>query len=40
MKHETTTLFTKKALAAALKEMMTRKPLSKITVSDILSVAG
>lgn len=40
MKHETTTLLTKKALAAALKEMMTRKPLSKITISDIVSTVG
>ena len=40
MKHEVTSLNTKKALAAALKELMTKKPLSKITVSDIISVCG
>lgn len=36
MKHEETTLRTKKALAAALKRFMVKKPLSKITVSEII----
>ncbi|MGN1114740.1 MAG: TetR/AcrR family transcriptional regulator C-terminal domain-containing protein [Oscillospiraceae bacterium] len=37
MKHETTTLNTKKTIAASLKKFMEKKPLSKITVSEIVS---
>lgn len=40
MKHEVTTLNTKKALSASLKKYMEQKPLSKITVSDIISDCG
>ena len=40
MKHEVTTLNTKKALAASLKGFMERKPLSKITVSEIITDCG
>lgn len=40
MKHETTTLNTKKAIAASLKKFMERKPLSKITVSEIVTDCG
>ncbi|MGN1087132.1 MAG: TetR/AcrR family transcriptional regulator C-terminal domain-containing protein [Porcipelethomonas sp.] len=37
MKHEITTLNTKKTIAASLKKFMERKPLSKITVSEIVA---
>lgn len=36
MKHEITSLNTKKTLAASLKKFMNQKPLSKITVSEIV----
>lgn len=36
MKHETTTLMTKKALAASLKKLMEKKLLSKITIKEII----
>lgn len=37
MKHEESTLKTKKALAASLKNCMRKKPLKKITVSEIIT---
>lgn len=37
MKHELTTLNTKKALAASLKKYMAQKPLSKVTISEIIT---
>ena len=37
MKHEESTLLTKKALAASLKKSMEKKPLKKITVSGIIT---
>ncbi len=37
MKHEETTLNTKQLIAASLKKFMIKKPLSKITVSEIVS---
>lgn len=40
MKHEEKTLKTKKALASTLKEKMCTKPLSKITVSEIITACG
>lgn len=40
MKHEVTTLNTKKTLAASLKKFMEKKPLSKITISEIISDCG
>ena len=40
MKHEVTTLNTKKTLAASLKRSMEKKPLSKITVSEIITDCG
>ena len=40
MKHDTTTLNTKKTIAASLKKFMERKPLSKITVSEIVTDCG
>ncbi len=40
MKHEVTTLLTKQALAASLKKFMEQKPLSKITVSEIVTDCG
>lgn len=40
MKHEITTLNTKKMLAASLKGFMEKKPLSKITVSEIIADCG
>lgn len=40
MKHEVTTLRTKQALAASLKSFMEKKPLSKITVSEIIADCG
>ena len=40
MKYEITSLNTKKALAASLKELMRTKPFSKITVSEIIRDCG
>ena len=40
MKHKVTTLNTKKTLSALLKKCMERKPLSKITVTDIVNECG
>lgn len=40
MKHEITTLNTKRTLAASLKGFMEKKPLSKITVSEIIADCG
>ena len=40
MKHEVTTLNTKRTLAASLKTFMGKKPLSKITVSEIIADCG
>lgn len=40
MKHEITTLNTKRALAEALKSKMIQKPLSKITVSELIVACG
>lgn len=40
MKHEVTNLNTKKTIAASLKKFMENKPLSKITVSEIVSDCG
>ncbi|MGN0632686.1 MAG: TetR/AcrR family transcriptional regulator C-terminal domain-containing protein [Oscillospiraceae bacterium] len=40
MKHETTTLNTKKTIAASLKKFMEKKPLSKITISEIVADCG
>ena len=40
MKHEVTTLQTKKMLAASLKKFMEKKSLSKITVSEIIADCG
>lgn len=40
MKHEVTTFNTKKTLAASLKKFMEKKPLSKITVSEIIADCG
>ena len=40
MKHEVTSLNTKKTLAEALKKAMKAKPLSKITVSEIIKDCG
>lgn len=40
MKHEVTTLNTKKMLASSLKNHMKKKPLSKITVSEIIADCG
>ncbi|MGN0799909.1 MAG: TetR/AcrR family transcriptional regulator C-terminal domain-containing protein [Christensenellales bacterium] len=40
MKHEVTSLNTKKTLAEALKRAMTAKPLSKVTVSEIINDCG
>lgn len=40
MKHEVTTLNTKRTLAASLKTFMGKKPLSKITVSEIIVDCG
>ncbi len=37
MKHEITTFNTKKTIAASLKKFMEKKPLSKITVSEIVN---
>lgn len=40
MKHEITSLNTKKALAASLKKAMSKKPFSKITVTEIINDCG
>lgn len=40
MKYEVTTLNTKKTLAASLKKHMMKKPLSKITISEIITDCG
>jgi probable dihydroxyacetone kinase regulator len=40
MKHAVTTLNTKRALAASLKKFMGEKPLSKITISEIVADCG
>lgn len=40
MKHEVTTLNTKRTLAASLNSFTEKKPLSKITVSDIIADCG
>lgn len=40
MKHEVTTLNTKKALAASLKKLMQQKALSRVTVSEIVKDCG
>ena len=40
MKHEVTTLNTKRTFAASLKTFMMKKPLSKITVSEIIADCG
>lgn len=40
MKHEITTLYTKKTLADSLKKFMKVKPLSKISVSEIIEDCG
>ncbi|SHK11351.1 transcriptional regulator, TetR family [Anaerocolumna jejuensis DSM 15929] len=40
MKHETTTLMTKRALASSLKKIMEKKPLSKISVREIIEDCG
>lgn len=40
MKHEETSLNTKRRLAASLKGFMEKKPLSKITVSEIIADCG
>ena len=40
MKHEISSMQTKKALAAALKKLAREKPFSKITVREIISVSG
>ena len=40
MKHEITSLNTKKSLAGALKRAVLKKPFSKITVSEIINDCG
>jgi probable dihydroxyacetone kinase regulator len=40
LKHEVTSLQTKKTLAASLKRLMAQKPFSKISVSDIVADCG
>ena len=40
MKHEITTYYTKKAMADSLKKFMKVKPLSKISVSEIIADCG
>lgn len=40
MKHEVTTLNTKRTLAGSLKKLMETKPLSKITVSELIKDCG
>ena len=40
MKHEVTTLNTKRTFAASLKKFMEKKPLSKITVSELIADCG
>lgn len=40
MKHEVTSMYTKKALSDTLKKLMERKPFSKITVSELIDKCG
>jgi len=40
MKHEITTLNTKKTLAASLKKLMMHKPLGKISISELITDCG
>ena len=40
MKHEVTSMQTKRALAASLKSIMAHKPFSKITVTEIIDDCG
>jgi len=40
MKHEITTLNTKKTLAASLKKLMLKKPLGKISISELIADCG
>lgn len=40
MKHEVTSFHTKKALSESLKKIMNKKPLSKITISEIVADCG
>lgn len=40
MKHEITTYNTKKTIATSLKKFMNKKPLSKITISEIITDCG
>ncbi len=40
MKHEVISMNTKKTLAASLKKFMMSKPLSKISVSEIIADCG
>ncbi|WP_099470149.1 TetR/AcrR family transcriptional regulator C-terminal domain-containing protein [Konateibacter massiliensis] len=40
MKHEVTSLNTKKTLAASLKKQVSKKPFSKVTVSEIINDCG
>lgn len=40
MKHEVTSMYTKKALSETLKKLMETKPFSKITVSEIIADCG
>lgn len=40
MKHEVTSMYTKKALSESLKRFMQTKPFSKITVSEIIEDCG
>ena len=40
MKYEITTLNTKKAFSSALKELMEKKPFSKISISEIVKECG
>ncbi|MDD7740393.1 MAG: TetR/AcrR family transcriptional regulator C-terminal domain-containing protein [Fusicatenibacter sp.] len=40
LKHDITTLNTKKTLSASLKKLMQQKPFSKITVSNLISESG
>ncbi|MGN1048207.1 MAG: TetR/AcrR family transcriptional regulator C-terminal domain-containing protein [Eubacteriales bacterium] len=40
MKHEITSMYTKKAMSDTLKKLMRTKPFSKITVSELISECG
>lgn len=40
MKHEVTTMYTKKAFSDGLKKLMETKPFSKITVSELINYCG